>query len=52
MGMVPIAHALASLLYRPYEFIRTDLGIPNLPSILVGSFTDSLVKLMVQRIKL
>tara|TARA_Y100000591_G_C21854904_1_gene714586 strand:+ start:3279 stop:4178 length:900 start_codon:yes stop_codon:yes gene_type:complete len=39
MGMVPIAHALASfLLYRPYEFIRTDLGIPNLPSILVGSF--------------
>ena len=25
-------------IYRPYEFIRTDLGIPNLPSILVGSF--------------
>ncbi len=39
MGMIPIAHALASfLLYRPYEFIRTDLGIPNLKSILVGSF--------------
>lgn len=39
MGMIPVAHALASfLLFRPYEFIRTDLGLPCLPSILVGSF--------------
>ena len=39
MGMIPICHALASfLLMRPYEFIRTDLGYPNLKAILVGSF--------------
>lgn len=39
MGMFPICHALASfLLMRPYEFIRTDLGYPNLRALLVGSF--------------
>lgn len=40
MGMFPICHALASfLLMRPYEFIRTDLGYPNLKALLVGSFS-------------
>ena len=40
MGMFPICHALASfLLMRPYEFIRTDLGYPNLRALLVGSFS-------------
>ena len=39
MGMIPICHALASfLLMRPYEFIRTDLGYPNLKALLVGLF--------------
>src|SRR5262249_43090646 len=36
-GRVPIAHALASFLtMRAFEFIRTDVGIPGLPVILVG----------------
>lgn len=36
-GRRPICHALATFLtLRAYEFIRDDLGIPNLPAILVG----------------
>ncbi len=31
-GRIPVVHALASFLtMRAFEFIRTDLGIPNLP---------------------
>jgi transketolase len=37
-GRVPVCHALATFLtLRAYEFIRTDLGIPSLPAVLVGS---------------
>jgi transketolase len=37
-GRRPIAHALATFLtLRPFEFIRTDVGIPNLPVTLVGA---------------
>jgi transketolase len=37
-GRIPVAHALASFLtMRPFEFIRTDVGIPGLPVKLVGS---------------
>ena len=37
-GRVPVAHALASFLtMRPFEFIRTDVGIPRLPVKLVGA---------------
>jgi transketolase len=36
-GRRPIVHALASFLtMRAFEFIRTDVGIPRLPVILVG----------------
>ncbi len=36
-GRIPIVHALACFLtMRAYEFIRTDVGIPNLPVKLVG----------------
>lgn len=36
-GRVPVAHALAAFLtMRAFEFIRTDLGIANLPVKLVG----------------
>lgn len=36
-GRVPLAHALATFLtMRPFEFIRTDVGIPGLPVKLVG----------------
>lgn len=36
-GRIPIAHALAAFLtMRPFEFIRTDIGIPDLPVKLVG----------------
>lgn len=36
-GRVPVAHALATFLtMRPFEFIRTDVGIPGLPVKLVG----------------
>ena len=36
-GRVPVAHALATfLVFRPYEFIRNDVCIPNLPVKLVG----------------
>ncbi len=37
-GRVPVCHALATFLtLRAFEFIRTDLGIPGLPAVLVGS---------------
>ncbi|MDX2193990.1 MAG: transketolase C-terminal domain-containing protein [Gemmatimonadales bacterium] len=37
-GRVPVMHALATfLVFRPYEFIRDDLGIPCLPGKLVGA---------------
>lgn len=37
-GRIPIVHALAAFLtMRAYEFIRTDIGIPNLPVKLVGA---------------
>jgi transketolase len=36
-GRRPVCHALATFLtLRAYEFIATDLGIPNLPAVLVG----------------
>ncbi len=36
-GRRPVAHALATFItLRAYEFIRDDLGIPNLPGVLVG----------------
>ena len=36
-GRIPIVHSLASFLtMRAFEFIRTDIGILNLPVILVG----------------
>lgn len=37
-GRTPVAHALATfLVMRAFEFIRTDVGIPNLPVTLVGA---------------
>ncbi len=37
-GRVPVVHALAAFLtMRAFEFIRTDIGISNLPVKLVGS---------------
>jgi transketolase len=37
-GRIPILHALATFLtLRPFEFIRTDLGIAGLPAKLIGS---------------
>jgi transketolase len=37
-GRIPIVHALATFLtLRPFEFIRTDVGIGNLPVKLVGA---------------
>jgi len=39
-GYLPIIHGMAAFLtMRAFEFIRTDLGYPNLPSILMGTFT-------------
>jgi transketolase len=36
-GRIPVCHALATfLVLRAFEFIRTDVGIPNLPVKLVG----------------
>jgi transketolase len=36
-GRVPVAHALATFLtLRPFEFIRSDVGVANLPVKLVG----------------
>lgn len=38
-GRIPIAHALACFItLRAFEFARTDIGAPNLPVKLVGSF--------------
>src|SRR5262249_51224267 len=42
-GRVPIVHALASFLtMRAFEFIRTDVGIAQLPVKLVGAFAGFL----------
>ena len=42
-GRIPISHALASFLtMRAFEFIRTDVGIGNLPVKLVGGFAGFL----------
>ena len=36
-GRTPVAHALAAFLtLRPFEFVRTDVGVANLPVKLVG----------------
>jgi transketolase len=40
LGKRPVCHALAAFLtMRAFEFIRTDLGYPSLPVVVVGSFT-------------
>lgn len=42
-GQIPIAHALATFLtMRAFEFIRTDVGIGDLPVKLVGGFSGFL----------
>lgn len=42
-GRIPVAHALATFLtMRAFEFIRTDVGIANLPVKLVGGFSGFL----------
>lgn len=42
-GRIPVTHALASFLtMRAFEFIRTDVGIGNLPVKLVGGFSGFL----------
>jgi transketolase len=42
-GRIPVAHALATFLtMRAFEFIRTDVGIANLPVKLVGGFAGIL----------
>ena len=42
-GRIPIVHALATFLtMRPFEFIRTNIGIANLPVKLVGSISGFL----------
>jgi len=42
-GRIPVAHALASFLtMRAFEFIRTDVGIADLPVKLVGGFAGFL----------
>jgi transketolase len=42
-GRVPIVHALATFLtMRAFEFIRTDVGIPQLPVKLVGALAGFL----------
>jgi transketolase len=39
LGFLPIMHGMSAFLtMRAFEFIRTDLGYPSLPSILVGTF--------------
>lgn len=38
-GKIPVVHGIAAFLtMRAYEFIRTDIGLPNLNVKLVGSF--------------
>ena len=42
-GRIPVTHALSSFLtMRAFEFIRTDVGIPNLPVKIVGGFSGLL----------
>ncbi|MDZ4712245.1 MAG: transketolase C-terminal domain-containing protein [bacterium] len=42
-GRIPIAHALATFLtMRAFEFIRTDVGIGNLPVKMIGGFSGFL----------
>ena len=42
-GRIPIVHALATFLtMRPFEFIRTNIGIANLPVKIVGSISGFL----------
>ncbi len=42
-GKRPVIHGLATFLtMRSFEFIRTDIGIPNLPVKIVGSITGVL----------
>ena len=42
-GRIPIVHALATFLtMRPFEFIRTNIGIANLPVKIVGSVSGFL----------
>jgi len=42
-GIVPVTHAISAFLtMRSFEFIRTDVGYPNLPVKLVGSFAGFL----------
>lgn len=42
-GRIPVTHALAAFLtMRAFEFIRTDVGIGNLPVKLVGGFSGFL----------
>jgi len=39
LGFLPIMHGMSTFLtMRAFEFIRTDLGYPKLPSVLVGTF--------------
>ena len=39
LGFLPIMHGYSAFLtMRAFEFIRTDLGYPSLPSVLVGTF--------------
>ncbi len=39
LGFLPIMHGMSAFLtMRAFEFIRTDLGYPSLPSVLVGTF--------------
>lgn len=38
-GFLPVMHGMSAFLtMRAFEFIRTDLGYPSLPSVLVGTF--------------
>ena len=42
-GRIPVAHALATFLtMRAFEFIRSDIGLGNLPVKLVGGFSGFL----------
>ncbi len=39
-GRIPVIHALATFLtMRAFEFIRTDVGIGNLPVKIIGGFS-------------
>lgn len=42
-GRIPIVHALATFLtMRAFEFVRTDIGIANLPVKIIGAFAGLL----------